>query len=61
VFLKSPFIKQQIKDVTTKVGQPKLAINKIEELILPLPPLSIQHRIVEKIEEVFAAIDKLKS
>ena len=60
-FLKSPFINQQVRDVTTKVGQPKLAINKIEELILPLPPLSIQHRIVEKIEEVFAAIDKLQA
>ena len=58
-FLKTPFIIQQIRDVTTKVGQPKLAINKIEELYIPLPPLSIQHRIVEKIEEVFAAIDNL--
>ncbi len=58
-FLKTPFIKQQIKDVTTKVGQPKLAINKIEELVIPLPPITIQHRIVEKIEEVFAAIDRL--
>ena len=58
-FLKSPFINQQIRDVTTKVGQPKLAINKIEELVIPLPPLSVQHRIVEKIEEVFSAIDKL--
>ncbi len=27
---------------------------------IPLPPLSIQHRIVEKIEEVFAVIDKLQ-
>lgn len=60
-FLRSSFIKQQIKDVTTKVGQPKLAINKIEELMLPFPPLSIQHRIVEKIEEVFSAIDKLQA
>lgn len=60
-FLKSPFINQQIRDVTTKVGQPKLAINKIEELVIPLPPLSIQRRIVEKIEEVFSAINKLQA
>lgn len=60
-FLRSSFIKQQIKDVTTKVGQPKLAINKIEELMLPFPPLSIQQRIVEKIEEVFSAINKLQA
>ena len=57
--LSSPFIKKQIRDVTTKVGQPKLAINKIEELVLPLPPLAVQHRIVKKIEEVFTVIGSL--
>lgn len=57
-FLTTPFIKQQIRDVTTKVGQPKLAINKIEELYIPLPPLSIQKAIVEKIEELFPIVDE---
>ena len=33
----------------------------LNDVVLPLPPLSIQHRIVEKIEEVFAAIDKLQA
>ena len=33
----------------------------LKSLTVPLPPLSIQHRIVKKIEEVFAAIDQLHS
>ena len=59
-FLQSPEVQSQINDVTTKVGQPKLAIQRIQNLILPLPPLAEQKRIVAKIEEVFAEIDKLK-
>ena len=35
--------------------------DSIDGTYIPLPPLSIQRRIVKKIEEVFAAIDKLKS
>lgn len=34
--------------------------DKLASIQIPLPPLSIQHRIVEKIEEVFSAIDKLQ-
>ncbi len=36
-----------------------LKTEKVIDTIVPLPPLSIQHRIVEKIEEVFSAINKL--
>ena len=36
--LQSPFIQSQIKSVTTKVGQPKLAIKRIENFIVPVPP-----------------------
>ena len=35
--------------------------DKLASIQIPLPPLSIQHRIVEKIEEVFAAIGKLQA
>lgn len=34
--------------------------DKLASIQIPLPPLSIQHRIAQKIEEVFTAIDKLK-
>lgn len=42
-------IQNQIKESTTKVGQPKLAIKKIEELRIALPPYNEQNRILNKI------------
>ena len=57
--LSSPLIQNQIADATTKVGQPKLAIKRIQELLIPLPPLEEQHRIVAKIEEMLPYCDRL--
>ena len=61
--LASQIVQEQIVNATTKVGQPKLAINKIQELIIPLPPLAEQSRIVseiEKFEPLIAEYDKLE-
>ncbi len=58
--LDSPLVKEQIAEATTKVGQPKLAIKRIQELQIPLPPLAEQKRIVEKLEEILPLCDKLK-
>ena len=52
----SPVIQKQITDATTKVGQPKLAIKRIEDMLVPLPPLQEQHRIVAKIEELLQKV-----
>lgn len=57
IALQSPFIQSQIKNVTTKVGQPKLAIKRIENFVVPLPPIAEQHRIVARIEELQPDID----
>ena len=54
--LQSQNTQEQIQDATTKVGQPKLAIVRIEQLLIPLPPLAEQKRIVEKIDEIFAKL-----
>ena len=57
--LQSSVIQSQIADATTKVGQPKLAIARIQNLFIPLPPLAEQRRIVAKIEELMQYCDKL--
>ena len=57
--LQSSFIQNQIAEVTTKVGQPKLAIARIEKLLIPLPPLNEQTRIVEQIAVIFSQMKKL--
>lgn len=56
--LESQLIQQQIIDATTKVGQPKLAIKRIQELLLPLPPVAEQKRIVAKIEKLLPYLDR---
>ena len=59
--LQSPLIQSQISDATTKVGQPKLAIKKIETLIVPLQPHDEQIRVVERINNFIIEIESLKN
>ena len=58
--LQSSVIQSQIADATTKVGQPKLAIKRIQELLVPLPPLAEQKRIVARLQELLPMCERLK-
>ena len=58
--LSAPTLQQLISELTKGAALKQINIEDLRKLSVPLPPLSIQHRIVEKIEEVFSAIDKLK-
>lgn len=58
--LQSSVVQSQIIDATTKVGQPKLAIARIQNMMIPLPPLAEQKRIVAKIEELLPLCERLK-
>ena len=44
-----------------QVAQPKLSIETANSTIVCLPPLNEQHRIVAKIEELFALLDNIAS
>lgn len=56
----SPVVQSQINNMITKVGQPKLAIKRISNILIPLPPIEEQQRIVDKIEEVFLKLEEIK-
>lgn len=58
--LSSYIVQKQIQEVITTGCQPKLAIKKIEQLKIPLPPINEQQRIVNIIESLFAKLDKAK-
>lgn len=58
--LNSPIIQNQIHDATTQVGQPKLAIKRIEELLIPLPPHAEQKRIVKRLENLMHNINAVE-
>lgn len=43
---------------TRKSAQPKLALERLKQIEIPLPPLAEQQRIVAILDEAFAGIDK---
>lgn len=57
-FTLSNIFKTQIQISTKIVAQPKLAITRLKQIQIPLPPLKEQERIVGILDESFAKIDE---
>lgn len=57
-FTLSNIFKTQIQTSTKIVAQPKLAITRLKQIQIPLPPLKKQERIVGILDESFAKIDE---
>lgn len=55
--LKSNIVKNQHNKILSKVAQPKLALIKLKNTIIPLPPLSEQKRIVRRIINLFSGLN----
>ena len=56
--LKSSYINDYINSVTFGVKMPRVGTETMTSLVLPLPPLAEQKRIVEKIEELMPIVEK---
>ena len=58
--IESPLINSVLTKQTKVTSIPNLTLEIIKDCPIPLPPLSEQQRIVERIEELFAKIDEAK-
>ena len=58
--LRGSFVQQQIKDATVGLGTPKLSLDRIKKLQIPLPPLDVQQKIVDEIEQVEATVTQVE-
>lgn len=58
--LKSPAIKLQCDAIATGTAQKTVGLKSLRSIILPLPPLAEQKRIVTKLEEILPLCERLK-
>ena len=59
--LRSPHLQQQIERSSKQSAQANLFIDPIRRLIVPLPPLAEQRRIVSKVDQLMALVDRLEA
>ncbi len=60
-FFESGYYWEQIQVGAVGVGQPNVNGTILSKLNIPLPPLAEQHRIVAKIEQLFAQLDSIEA
>ena len=58
LFMGSPYYWSQLTDATSGTGQPNVNGQSLSNLIVPLPPLAEQKRIVAKIEELLPKVEE---
>ena len=58
--MESPFMLQQIKSNSSGTTVSTLTIVRMNDYLLPLPPLAEQKRIVAKIEEMMPLVEKMQ-
>ena len=58
--LKSPVIKSQCDATATGTAQKTVGLKSLRSMVIPLPPLAEQKRIVAKLEEILPVCERLK-
>lgn len=59
--LKSPVIKLQCDAIATGTAQKTVGLKSLRSIVIPLPPLEEQKRIVAKLEEILLLCERLRS
>lgn len=59
-FFKSNLYNSQIVQMSSGSAQPQLAASNLKMMVIPLPPILEQQRIVQKVDELMALCDKLE-
>lgn len=57
---KSDYFKVQIEKATKQASQPKLALTRLAEVSIPIPPLTEQQRIVERLDSLSKNVKALE-
>ena len=59
-FLKSPYVNYNVNKATYGIKMPRIGTDTMINLLLPLPPLAEQQRIVKSIEILMSKLDELE-
>jgi len=59
--MEAPLYWDQLLAMAAGTGQPNVNATSLSELLLPLPPLAEQHRIVAKVDALMALCDALET
>ena len=61
IWLASPFLQEQMYKNSKGTTVDTITLEKLKGYVIPFPPLNEQHRIVAKVEEIFAQLDTIEA
>ena len=61
IWLASPFLQEQMYKNSKGTTVNTITLEKLKGYVIPLPPITEQHRIVSKIEDLFSQLDNIAS
>jgi type I restriction enzyme S subunit len=60
LLMDSTLVYEQVSNIATGIAQKTVPLGGLRKLLIPLPPLAEQHRIVAKVDELMALCDQLE-